>query len=70
MSGSGEKCECCHGSGQLVCGTCNGAGILLMVVRGVEEEEWDVCPECLGRKMLQCPECQGTGSAAADRNVA
>jgi DnaJ-class molecular chaperone len=70
MSEAREKCECCHGSGQLVCGTCHGAGTQLMVVRGVEDEEWDVCPECLGRKMLPCPECRGAGTVAADRNVA
>lgn len=70
MSKSSEKCGCCHGAGRLVCGTCNGTGIRLVVVRGGEDEEWDVCPECWGRKLLECSACQGAGIVAADRSVA
>jgi DnaJ-class molecular chaperone len=70
MSEAREKCGCCHGAGRLVCRTCNGVGARLVVVRGSEDEEWDVCPECWGRKLRECPECHGTGTVAADRNVA
>jgi DnaJ-class molecular chaperone len=61
MSSAEETCGCCHGTGRLVCATCNGVGARLIVVHGSEDEEWDVCPECWGRKDSECPECHGSG---------
>lgn len=60
MSVFPRECSDCNGTGQLVCGDCDGSGA--DTIHGT-----DFCRYCLGMSYIRCATCQGTGEVQVRR---
>ncbi len=74
---SDAPCPTCSGTGGKpgtrphVCGTCEGAGVVISSVGGGFSMN-ETCPECHGRQLVydeSCPTCRGSGRGLSSRNV-
>ena len=74
---SDAPCPTCSGTGGKpgtrphVCGTCDGAGMVVNSVGGGFSMN-ETCPECHGRQLVYdepCPTCHGSGRGFSDRTV-
>jgi molecular chaperone DnaJ len=74
---SDAPCPTCSGTGGKpgtrphVCGTCDGAGVVISSVGGGFSMN-ETCPECHGRQLVYdeaCPTCHGSGRGLSSRTV-
>ena len=74
---SDAPCPTCNGTGGKpgtrphVCGTCDGAGVVISSVGGGFSMN-ETCPECHGRQLVydeSCPTCHGSGRGLSSRTV-
>jgi molecular chaperone DnaJ len=74
---SDAPCPTCSGTGGKpgtrphVCGTCDGAGVVVSSVGGGFSMN-ETCPECHGRQLVydeSCPTCHGSGRGLSSRTV-
>jgi molecular chaperone DnaJ len=74
---SDAPCPTCSGTGGKpgtrphVCGTCDGAGVVVSSVGGGFSMN-ETCPECHGRQLVYdeaCPTCHGSGRGLSSRTV-
>ena len=74
---SDAPCPTCSGTGGKpgtrphVCGTCDGAGVVISSVGGGFSMN-ETCPECHGRQLVydeSCPTCHGSGRGLSSRTV-
>jgi molecular chaperone DnaJ len=74
---SDAPCPTCSGTGGKpgtrphVCGTCDGAGVVVSSVGGGFSMN-ETCPECHGRQLVYdeaCPTCHGSGRGLSSRTI-
>ncbi len=74
---SDAPCPTCSGTGGKpgtrphVCGTCEGAGVVVSSVGGGFSMN-ETCPECHGRQLIYddpCPSCRGSGRGVSSRTI-
>jgi molecular chaperone DnaJ len=74
---SDAPCPTCSGTGGKpgtrphVCGTCDGAGVVVSSVGGGFSMN-ETCPECHGRQLVYdeaCPTCHGSGRGLSSRSI-
>jgi molecular chaperone DnaJ len=74
---SDAPCSTCSGTGGKpgtrphVCGTCDGAGVVVSSVGGGFSMN-ETCPECHGRQLVYdeaCPTCRGSGRGLSSRTI-
>ncbi len=74
---SDAPCPTCYGTGGKpgtrphVCGTCDGAGVVISSVGGGFSMN-ETCPECHGRQLVYdeaCPTCRGSGRGLSSRTI-
>ena len=74
---SDAPCPTCSGTGGKpgtrphVCGTCEGAGVVVSTVGGGFSMN-ETCPECHGRQLVydeSCPTCHGSGRGQSSRTI-
>ena len=74
---SDAPCATCSGTGGKpgtrphVCGTCDGAGVVVSSVGGGFSMN-ETCPECHGRQLVYdaaCPTCHGSGRGLSSRTI-
>jgi molecular chaperone DnaJ len=74
---SDAPCPTCSGTGGKpgtrphVCGTCDGAGVVISSVGGGFSMN-ETCPECHGRQLVydeSCPTCHGSGRGLSSRTI-